>query len=81
MAYLAVEQKIKKDGTYEVSTFKKDTRDEVEKAYHSILASAAMSEHPIHSASILNPEGYVLRNECYKHPVEPEEEPKEEGEE
>lgn len=81
--YLAVEQKEKQDGTYEVSTFKKDTRDEAEKAFHSILASAATSEHLVHSACILNPEGKLLKSECYKHdpiPPEPEEEPKE-GEE
>lgn len=72
--YVAIEQKEKSDGTYEVSTFKKDTRDEAEKAYHSILASAAVSEHPVHSATILNPEGKLLKSECYKHePKESEE--------
>ena len=79
--YLAVEQKEKQDGTYEVSTFKKETRDEAEKAFHSILAVAATSDHLVHSASILNPEGKLLKSECYKHepaPV-PNEEPKEEG--
>lgn len=67
MAYVAIEQKVKKDGSYEVSTYKKDTRDEAERAYHSILASAAISEHPIHSASIMNPEGCLMKSECYKH--------------
>ena len=65
--YVAVEQKVKADGSYEVSTFKKDTRDEAEKAFHSILASAATSEHPVHSACVLNPEGKMLKSECYKH--------------
>lgn len=68
--YTAIEQKVKLDGSYEVSTFKKDTRDEAEKAYHSILASAAVSDHPIHSAAIINPEGKLLKSECYKHPAE-----------
>lgn len=69
MAYVAIEQKVKKDGSYEVSTFKKETREEAEKAFHSILASAATSEHPIHSATILNPEGIGIKSECYKHEV------------
>jgi len=76
--YVAIEQKVKQDGTYEVSTFKKETRDEAEKAYHSILSSAATSVHPIHSAAILNPEGQLIKSECYKHTVIPEEKPVEE---
>ena len=79
MPYVAIEQKVKKDGSYEVSNYKKDTRDEAEKAFHSILAVAATSEHQIHSAMILNPEGAVLKSECYKHEII--EEIKEEGEE
>lgn len=79
MAYVAVEQKLKIDGSYEVSTFKKETRDEAERAFHSILSGAATSEHPVHSACILNPEGKLLKTECYKHePPAPEEK---EGEE
>lgn len=76
--YVAVELKQKVDGSLEVSTFKKETRDEAEKAYHSILTTAATSTHPVHSACILNQEGKMLRTECYKH--ETVDEPKE-GEE
>ena len=65
--YVAIELKEKADGSLEVSTFKKDTRDEAEKAFHSILTSAAVSTNPIHSAVILNPEGKLLKTECYKH--------------
>lgn len=85
--YVAIEQKVKKDGTYEVSTFKKETREEAERAYHSILAGAATSEHPVHSAIVLNEFGQIIRPaECYKHepPVdEPaeQENPMGEGEE
>ena len=75
--YVAVEQKLKLDGTYEVSTFKKETRDEAEKAFHSILATAATSTNPVHSACILNPEGKLLKSECYKHEIPVEEGDKE----
>ena len=77
--YVAIEQKVKADGTYEVSTYKKETKELAEKAYHSILTNAADSPHPIHSATILNPEGNLIKTECYKHEV-PVDEPKE-GEE
>ena len=73
MAYVAIELVTKQDGTFTVSTYKKDTRDEAEKAFHSILAVAATSSNVTHAASILNPEGKLLKNECYKHePPQPE---------
>lgn len=71
--YVAIESITKKDGTYTVSTFKKENRNDAEAAYHSILTSAAKSEHPIHAATLLNEEGYALRNECYKHEEEQKE--------
>ena len=80
MAYVTVESIVKQDGTYTVNTFKKDTRDEAESSYHSILASAAKSTHKTHAATMLNEEGYALKNECYKHEIPVVEEPKE-GEE
>ena len=67
--YIAVEIKEKTDGSVEVSTYKKETREEAEKAFHSILAVAAVSTHPVHSALILNTEGATLKKECYKHEV------------
>jgi len=84
--YVAIEQKVKLDGTYETSKYNKETRDEAERAFHSILAVAATSEHLIHSATILNAEGQMIKTECYKHAApapepEPEEEPAEEPEE
>lgn len=74
--YVAIELKLKADGSLEVSTYKKDTREEAEKSFHSILAVAAVSTHPIHSAVIMNPEGVTLKRETYKHEV-PEPEPEE----
>lgn len=83
MAYVAIELVTKQDNTFTVSTYKKETRDEAEKAFHSILSGAATSTNKIHAAAILNPEGSLLKSECYKHDppaTKPEEEPKE-GEE
>lgn len=68
--YVAIEMVEKADGSFTVSTYKKDSRDEAEKAFHSILSVAATSKHPVHSAVILNPEGQKLKSECYKHEQE-----------
>lgn len=65
--YAALEIKETVDGTMTVDRFVKETRDEAERAYHSILSGAATSTHPIHSAMIINPEGKTLKSECYKH--------------
>lgn len=81
MAYVAIELVTKQDGTFTVSTYKKETRDEAEKAFHSILAVAATSTNLTHAAAIMNPEGYLLKNECYKHEPEPAPEPEDEPEE
>ena len=80
--YVAIEIKTKVDGTMEVSTFKKETEDLGKQAFHSIMASAAVSTHPIHTGVLLDEYGNTLRRESYKHEVPvPNEEPKEDGEE
>ena len=73
--YVAIELVTRQDGTFSVSTYKKETKDEVEAAYHSILAVAAKSKNLIHAATILNAEGQKLKSECYKHAPEPQPEP------
>lgn len=77
--YAALEIKELADGTMQVDKFVKETRDEAERAFHSILTGAATSVHPIHGAMIINPEGVTLKRETYKHDQpEPEPEPAEE---
>ena len=76
MPYVAIESVTKQDGTYSVSTYKKETREEAESAYHSILTVAAKSTNAIHAATLLNPEGQQMKAEYYKHnPPAPEPEP------
>ena len=78
--YVAIELKTKADGSMEVSTFKKEIRDDAEKAYHSILSGAATSVHPIHAAVILNECGASIRSEYYKHEVPVEDDNEKDGE-
>lgn len=41
-----------------------------EQHYHTVLASAAVSNLPSHSALLMDEAGNVLRSECYHHEQE-----------
>ena len=43
------------------------TLAEAESKYYSILAAAAVSEIPVHSAIIVSEEGFPVKHQCYKH--------------
>ena len=67
-------------------------RLKAEAKYHEVLAAAAISELPQHSATLLTADGRAVMNQCYKHvvdepkpdeevePTEPEEETEPTGE-
>lgn len=38
-----------------------------ESRYHTVLAAAAVSSVPEHSALLMTSDGQVLRSECYRH--------------
>ena len=40
---------------------------EAESKYYTILASAAVSNVPAHSAVIVSEEGFPVKHQCYKH--------------
>ena len=48
-----------------------ETQEAAEAKFHTILAAAAVSAVPKHSAVLLSDEGFPLRNECYKHAAAP----------
>lgn len=54
-------------------------RLKAEAKYHEVLAAAAVSELPQHSATLLTSDGRAVMNQCYRHALptptpEPEEE-------
>ena len=52
-------------------------RLKAEAKYHEVLAAAAVSELPQHSATLLTADGRAVMNQCYRHEIvqpEPEEE-------
>lgn len=50
-------------------------RLKAESKYHQVLAAAAVSELPQHSATLLTSDGRAIMNQCYKHVIEPTPEP------
>lgn len=44
-----------------------DTINEAENKYHTILASAAVSAVPKHSAVMLDENGDFIKSECFEH--------------
>lgn len=65
--YIVVECQTNPDGTVGVLTTSYDTRNAAESAYHTVLAAAAISALPAHSAIISTTEGSVLESRCYFH--------------
>lgn len=56
----------------------KETQNEAESAYHQVLAAAAISSVPEHSATLLTDNGRELMNQTYYHAPAPEQEAEEE---
>lgn len=55
-------------------------RLKAESKYHEVLAAAAISQLPSHSATLLTSDGRAIMNQCYRHETaqpEPEVEPTE----
>ena len=44
-----------------------ETRNEAENKYHTVLAYAAVSALPKHSAVMLTEEGDYIKHECFEH--------------
>ena len=72
MKYIVIEIQTNTDGTVGNIVSSYDTRNEAESHYHSVLASAAVSALPEHSAVMITSEGKMCCSQCYKHDVPPE---------
>lgn len=65
--YIVIELQKNAEGAVSNIVTSHDTLAEAESKYYSILASAAVSTVPVHSAIIVSEEGFPVRNQCYKH--------------
>lgn len=66
MNYIIIEQQTSNGVTSAMFTVK-GTFNEAEQQYHTVLAAAAVSDVPIHSATMLNERGQIIKYECYDH--------------
>lgn len=71
MKYLVIEIQTNTDGSVGNLVYAYDSRNEAESKYHSILASAAVSQLPCHAAIIITNEAHVIMGSRYTHVEEP----------
>lgn len=67
MKYFIVEIQKQHNGAYAHLVHTADTRNAAESVYHQVLAAAAISNLPEHSAIMFTSEGFPLMHESYKH--------------
>ena len=65
--YIVIELQKNKDGVVSNIVTDHASLAEAESKYHSILAAAAVSKVPVHSAIIVSEEAFPVKNQCYKH--------------
>lgn len=65
--FIVIELQKNADGIVANIVSSYNTLAEAESKYHSILAAAAVSELPCHSAIIVSEEGFPVAHQCYKH--------------
>lgn len=73
--YLVTEIQHWESGAIQNPTWAFDTREKADAKYYTVLAAAAVSKLPVHSAMIFTEEGFYIDSKSYKHPTEPDVEP------
>lgn len=70
--FIILELQTNTDGTVGTLINTYTEQNDAESKYHSVLASAAVSSLPKHTAFMLADDGRVVKSECYTHEIEPE---------
>lgn len=65
--YIVLEVQTNQDGTVGNLVTAYENQNDAESKYHTILASAAISSLPKHTAYILTDDGYKIDSKCYRH--------------
>ena len=63
--YVIVEIQTMADGTIASLVTPKDDYYQAENTYHTVLAAAALSELPVHTAVLLDNEGNVIHSQAF----------------
>jgi len=72
--YIVLEIQTNADGTVGTLLSSYDDQNAAWSKYHTVLAAAAVSRLPVHSAVVMTNHGYVLESRNYQH-EQPEPEP------
>ena len=67
MKYIVMEIQTAADGTVATLVTQKDTLPEAQSTYYTVLAAAAVSQVPYHSAVLLTNEGITLMSLGFDH--------------
>ncbi len=65
--YIVIELQKNPEGVVSNIVTSHNTLAEAESKFYSILAAAAVTTVPVHSAVIVSEEGFPVANKCYKH--------------
>lgn len=65
--YIVIELQKNAEGVVSNIVTSYENLAEAESKYYSVLAAAAISKIPVHSAIIVSEEGFPVKNQCYKH--------------
>lgn len=65
--YIVIELQKNADGVVSNIVNSYEKLADAESKYYSILATAAVSKVPVHSATIITEEGNQMKHQCYKH--------------
>ena len=68
--YIVIEIQTNANGTVGNLVYSYSDRSQAESKYHTILASAAVSQLPSHAAALMTNEGQLLERKCYHHAAE-----------
>lgn len=68
--YIVIELQVDQSNNVANIVTSYDNVNDAYSKYHMILASAAISQLPKHTAVVLNEMGDVLRTECFNHEVQ-----------
>ena len=67
MNYIVIEMQTNSEGSTALLTSTHTTQNEAESKYHLVLSSAAVSDLPRHSATLLDETGFRIASQCYEH--------------
>ena len=67
MKYIVIELQKNAEGVVSNIVTEHENQNDAESKYFSVLAAAAVSTIPVHSAIIVSEEAFPVRHEFYKH--------------